>query len=433
MADTPSVRATILLVLVGVFVAVAGWQLWRQRTPEPVFPSAALSEVRHLSDYHPPLAGTLGDSAVYVFDSGAPGSTMLVLGGTHPNEPAAAMSAILLTENLEVTSGKVLILTHANAAAFTHCDSQEAMQRRYVIETPTGPRWFRVGSRLTNPVAQWPDPTLFISSPGAFWEEHTAAFPEDAEGNPGPGGMVLAGGDGRNLNRCYPGLPDGTLTEQVAFAITTLILVEQVDLAIDLHEAAPEYPTINVIVAHQRAEMVALGAELLLDMDGIRIATDTSVLTLRGLSHREWGDATPALACLMETACPSMGRLKGRTSPAQIVAGKDPSYRRAQLIQDRLNRRLEERPSSDGGNSEAARRILQVEIPAEGIPLSTRVGRHLSGVLRLAESYNDETGRPAIGLRNVPVLDDLRSAGIGAFLCGPQGEPPQAEGSGACG
>jgi hypothetical protein len=430
MAARSTIRAHVLLGLTGLVILLAGGRFWRQREPEPVFPSTGLTEMRSLSDYHAPLQGTLGDTGVYEFDSGSAGGTLLVLGGTHANESAGCMAAILLVENLRVTSGRVLVITHANAAGFTHCDSQEAMLQRYTVDTPSGPRWFRVGSRYTNPVAQWPDPTIFINPPGSFWEDHKEAFPEDAEDNPGPGGDTLAGVDSRNLNRCYPGESDGTLTEQVAFAITSLILEEKVDLAVDLHEAAPEYPTVNVIVAHQRAEMVALGAELLLDMDGIRIVTDTSVLGLRGLSHREWGDATPALACLMETACPSMGRFKGRTNPAQIVEGKDPCYRRAQLIQDRLNERLARRRDRQGdsseGTGERARRIVQVEFPEDGIPLAERVGRHLTGVLRLVESFNEETGERAIGLANVPTIDDLLEGGVGAYLHGPRGEMPEA-------
>jgi hypothetical protein len=431
MAARSTIRAHVLLALTCLVVLLAGRRFWRQREAEPVFPSTALTEIRSLSDYHAPLRGTLGDTSVYIFDGDNPGGTLLVLGGTHANEPAGFLAAILLVENLRVTTGRVVVITHANAAGFTHCDSQEAMLQRYTIDTPSGPRWFRVGSRYTNPVAQWPDPTIFINPRGSFWDEHTKAFPEDADRNPGPGGNTLAGVDSRNLNRCYPGVRDGTLTEQVAFAVTSLILEEKVDLAVDLHEAAPEYPTVNVIVAHQRAETVALGAELLLDMDGIRIVTDTSVLGLRGLSHREWGDATQALACLMETACPSMGRLKGRTRPAQIVEGKDPCYRRAQLIQDRLNERLARRRERLGddreGTRERARRIVQVEIPEGGIPLAERVGRHLTGVTRLVESFNDETGEPTIGLANVPTIDDLSEGGVGAYLHGPQGEPPASD------
>lgn len=435
MGLKPTIRAHIILVLVGLVIILSGSRFLRQRQVEPIFPSSALTETRMLSEYHGSLAGTLGDTKAYFFDSGEPGGTLLVLGGTHANESAGAMAAVLLVENVQVSSGRVIVIPHANASGFTHCDSQEAMLQRYAIETPAGPRWFRVGSRFTNPVAQWPDPTLFISSPGPFWEDHKKAFPGDVEGNPGPGGSILAGADGRNLNRCYPGLPDGTLTEQIAFAMTTLILRENVDLAIDLHEAAPEYPTINVIVAHQRAEMVALGAELLLDEEGMRIATDTSVISLRGLSHREWGDATQAMACLMESACPSMGRFKGRTDPAQIVAGRDGGYIRAQRIQDQLNAKLAQRRENlaegEKGSVERARRIVQVEIPEEGIPLSTRAGRHLSGIVRLAESFNYETDGDPIGLTNVPTLAELQSNEIAAYLHGPNGEPPQAQGSGA--
>lgn len=435
MKSVRTLRAHLILALTCGFVLLSGQRLWRQRQSEPVFPSPAVTEVRRLSDYHADLRGTLGDTNVYVFDSGRPGGTLLVVGGTHANESAGYLAAIVLAENLRVASGRILVITHANAAAFTHCDSQEAMLQRFEISTSAGARWFRVGSRYTNPVAQWPDPTIYINPRGSFWEGHQTDFPDDAAGNLGPGGNTLAGVDSRNLNRCYPGVRQGTLTERVAFAITSLIIEEHVDLAIDLHEAAPEYPTVNVIVAHQRAELVALAAELMLDGDGIKIATDTSVVNLRGLSHREWGDASSVLACLMETACPSMGRLKGRTRPAQIIDGKDACYRRAQIIQDRLNAQLSRRRDAAGESegAERVRRIVQVPFPAEGIPLETRVGRHLNGIIRLVEAFNDEMGDRAIGLFQVPTIDDLRKQGVGAYLHGPQGEPPGATDSGAQG
>jgi predicted deacylase len=40
--------------------------------------------------------------------------------------------------------------------------------------------------------------------------------------------------DGKNLNRCYPGRPDGTLSERIAHAITTEV-IEQSDYVLDLH------------------------------------------------------------------------------------------------------------------------------------------------------------------------------------------------------
>ena len=36
-------------------------------------------------------------------------------------------------------------------------------------------------------------------------------------------GQKLSGSETRNLNRAYPGRPDGTFTEKVAYAITSLI------------------------------------------------------------------------------------------------------------------------------------------------------------------------------------------------------------------
>src|ERR1035437_10155183 len=40
--------------------------------------------------------------------------------------------------------------------------------------------------------------------------------------------------DGKNLNRVYPGRPDGTVSERIAFAITTEV-IEKADYVLDLH------------------------------------------------------------------------------------------------------------------------------------------------------------------------------------------------------
>ncbi|HAZ20721.1 MAG TPA: succinylglutamate desuccinylase, partial [Clostridiales bacterium] len=54
-------------------------------------------------------------------------------------------------------------------------------------------------------------------------------------------GQQLSGSETRNLNRCYPGRPDGNLMEKTAYAIVQLIKNEGVDLTFDLHESSPEY------------------------------------------------------------------------------------------------------------------------------------------------------------------------------------------------
>src|SRR6266540_5285312 len=40
--------------------------------------------------------------------------------------------------------------------------------------------------------------------------------------------------DGKNLNRVYPGKPDGTVSERIAFAITNQV-IERADYLVDLH------------------------------------------------------------------------------------------------------------------------------------------------------------------------------------------------------
>ena len=130
-------------------------------------------------------------------------------------------------------------------------------------------RAFRYGSRLTNPLDQWPDPEVYV---------HKAS------------GQFLAGAEARNLNRAFPGSPRGTLTEQVAYAITQLIKKEAVDLVHDMHEASPEYPVVNALVSHQRAMPLASYAVVDLMIEGIDLQLEESPLNLRGLSHRELGD-----------------------------------------------------------------------------------------------------------------------------------------------
>ena len=105
-----------------------------------------------------------------------------------------------------------------------------------------------------------------------------------------------SGNQTRNMNRAYPGRADGNFTERCAYAVTELVRREQVDLVIDLHEASPEYPVINTIVAHERAMPLAVAVAMNLELRGIKIGLEASPANLRGLSHRELGDHTPALA-----------------------------------------------------------------------------------------------------------------------------------------
>ncbi len=378
MTDTPGGRFALrpgsLAVLVFAIAAAAAVTpgFSRMHRDDVIVRGPGVSRVLPLSTYHPKLAGTEGDTAVYELRGSAPGGTVLVLGGTHADEPAGYVAAVLLVERARVEAGRLLVVPRANRSGFTHNYPQEGHPASFEIEVQGGVRRFTYGARATNPVHQWPDPQVYTLAGS---------------------GQTLSGSETRNLNRAYPGKPNGSLTEQVAFAITTLIRRESVALALDLHEASPEYPVVNTIVAHQRAVDLAAIANMTLEGQGITIGLEPSPENLHGLSHREWGDATPALSVLMETTNPAQGRLRGRTDASVVVDGRDRFYTLA-----------------------SARGRLSVPFPAEGWPLSVRVGRHLAGTQALIAALGDVSPGSAVTLTGVPDYSDIVKGGLGSFL-----------------
>jgi len=192
-----SASVLFFLGLTALIAVLAGRDFLSMHRDDPIFPSPGLTARRLLSDYFPPLQGTPGDTAVFVFEGPEKGGRVLILGGTHPNEPAGYVGAVLIIENIRVSAGTIIVIPRANASGFTHSDPQEGSPQRFTLETPSGRRSFRLGSRVTNPVHQWPDPAIYVN----------------------PGGQELAGVEARNLNRAYPGRAGGNLTERVAFAV----------------------------------------------------------------------------------------------------------------------------------------------------------------------------------------------------------------------
>jgi hypothetical protein len=364
--------AGIFMALTAAAVFFAGERFLSMHRDEPIYPGAGLSEKKPLSAYLPTLAGTHGDTDVYFFRGAETGGTLLILGGTHPNEPAGYVTAIVLAENIRVSRGTVILVPRANHSGFSHSDPQEGNPQRFFIPLPGGgTRYFRLGSRLTNPVDQWPDPAVYVN----------------------PAGQELSGNEVRNLNRCYPGREKGYLTEKIAFAIMELIRRERVDIGIDLHESAPEYPVINAIVFHENSSELAAMAALELQAEGIEIRLEASPVNLRGLSHREWGDRAGIKAILLETPNASHGRLKGQPSSSLIVDGRDKFYARA----SRLGR-------------------LFVPYGEEGIPLAQRVARHLAAVEAIVHGLGDLEPDRSIAIENVPPFAQVQAKGLGAFL-----------------
>jgi hypothetical protein len=335
-----------------------------------------LTRVFRLSDINPHLEGTGGDTDVYLYESGNAGGSLLVLGGTHASEIASPLTVILMVENLQVEVGRVFLIPHANASAASHNEPQEAHPQHVVFETAGGPRAFRFGARFTNPVHQWPDPEVYVQPLS---------------------GATLAGIETRNLNRAYPGIADGSLTERVAWAITELIRREDIDLAFDLHESSPEYPVVNAIVSSEASQDIASIATVSLQIDGLNFTLEPSPYGLRGLSHREWTDHTNTRPILLETANPVMGRLRGRTDADLAIVGKDERYVAA-----------------------ARNGLLYVPFDSEGIPIEHRIGRHLAAIAAIVDAYNGLVPDRSIVIGGLPNLEALMENGLGRHLASPR-------------
>ena len=366
--------ALIIMTFVVALVTYLGIIFSSQKVSEPIYPGPGVTDVYMLSHWYPELEGTSGDTEVYVLDSGVEGASMLVLGGTHPNEPSGFISAVMLIEWCEPEEGVLYVIPRANNSAFTCTDPLEAAPLKFYIETGNGERWFRFGSRATNPIDQWPDSEIYV---------HATS------------GQKLSGSEIRNLNRAYPGRTDGTFTEKVTYGITKLIQEEGISITVDLHEASPEYTTVNAIVAHEDAVGLANMTLWMVEED-FSISIEQSPKNLHGLTHRELGDYTDTLALLMETANPSQGRLHGKIDEELVVSGKDKFYKRA----------------SEYG-------ALTVPYSEDGISITERCARHIISLVNMCEMYDGDDGFISLGY-DMPTYDEIINNGIGYYLADPE-------------
>lgn len=293
-------RGCILGLVLVLTVTIVGVAFAQGPVLHDIRPGYGVTQIGWLSDYHAPLQGTRADSRVYYFDSGNPGPTVVILGGTHPNEIAGTAAATLIIEKAVVTEGRMIVIPYANSSAASNLDERRPSIPTWSVNTPSGQRIFPYGDRRTRIEDQGPDPEIYIHYPT---------------------GLELVGEEARNLNRAHPGKADGTLTQQLAYAFYRILVDENADIAIDMHEAGVDSRLANMLIANPKNLELAVLAVVELEFQGIVMSVEHSSEEFRGLSHREWGDHTKAAAYLIETPNP------GQTASiidADVV--NDPKY-----------------------------------------------------------------------------------------------------------
>lgn len=376
------IRKLVLSAAGLVLVVLSGMSFYQSRhLKEPVVLGNGVTQVEKLSKYFAPIGGTANDCNIYVLEGKEPGATLCILGGTHPEEPAGRLAAWIFTENAVMQKGRLIVVLSANRSATTVTRLGGAYPPDFTIPSAWGGQTFRLGDRWSNPLDQWPDPEVFIHYPS---------------------GQYLAYMDSRNLNRCWPGRPNGSLTEKTTYALLEMIRKEKVDIVIDLHEAELQYPVISTIVAHEKGqELAAIVSMTLTDMEGFKMGMEFSPKNLHGLSHREIGDFSDAISLLFEAPEPFLDATRGKTTTEQLLTGKDDFVVKA-----------------------GKHGLLFEKIDEKGWPIDVRVGRHTSAVLQTMASWNEVHPERLLVCDNIPRYAEVIEKGIGSFLFNPAQAKP---------
>lgn len=369
--------ALVAWIVILVFAGIAFAQ--HRQYKETVVLGTGVTELKTLGDYYDPIKGTVNDCNIYILDSGVPGGTLLVMAAVHAEEPGTNLAAELLVENAQLEAGRMLVAIHQNRSASTVTRPGDAYPQFYTIETDWGEKKFRMGDRWANPLDSWPDPEAYVHYPS---------------------GQLLAYMDVRNMNRTWPGRPNGSLAEQTSYAFMQLIETEGVDLTIDLHEAELEYPIIGTIVAHQGATDVAAMTSMILTAGEFDIGMEISPFALHGLSHREIGDYSNSPCLLIETPEPFLDRVRGITDEALLLTGKDEFVMKA----------------GEHG-------LLYWPIDETGWPIDVRVARHVRTIEKVSEMWTQFHPDTPVSISALPTYQEMVDNGIGHYFLDPNGVP----------
>ena len=112
---------SIILVVAAIITIISGVEYRSFSKYDVYFFTGKTTEIQKLSDYSPNIKDTVGDSDIYVIkgpevvegkESECP--SILLLGGTHPNEPAGQIAAVTFLENLVVKGNTIVYIYNRN-------------------------------------------------------------------------------------------------------------------------------------------------------------------------------------------------------------------------------------------------------------------------------------------------------------------------------
>jgi len=379
MKNKQLIQNMIVLLVVAVLCVVAGGAFLDQQQQDVLYTdNPNITKVIKLSDYNPNLKGTINDVDIYVFDSGIPGGKALIYGGTHPNEVGSMLNAVVYLENVKCEAGTLYVMVHANNSGYTHTQPLRGQIGKMTFTLTDGTvREFRVGTRLTNPVHQWPDPNYHLNT-----SQRELKHDEVAEV--------------RNLNRNHPGLEDGYLTEMTCYAIYNFINTEGIDFILDGHEAGAESTNlVNTLVVHENAVPLGSSAVMNCVINDIPLKMEFSGKTSYGLSHRGLGDNTNALCTLFETCNPVMGGYHDKITEELFKDGISPNYlamHRAGMFGDAY------------------------EFTEEGWPIEKRTAYHMSISMELINCFSEMYPDKPLRVSGLPDANDMINNGLESIL-----------------
>jgi len=377
MSGTINKFKIFLAIIFVIFLLSGGIPLRQHRSFKvDIVCGPGVTEIKKLSDFFPPLKGSMADTNVFVLQGKEPGGKVLVMGDTHANEPESLLSVLIMIENAVVEKGTVFLIPFFNHSASLNTRPGEGYPLYFSVTARWGKKTFRMGNRDASPLDQWPDPDVYIH------------YPEK---------QLLSYLDIRNTNRTWPGRKNGLPMEQVTYAAMELLRQERVELALDLHGAETMFPVTNCIVAPEKSMRIATLASLTVkSMEGFENHLESSPEKFRGLSHREIGDYSDTLPFLLEAPIPFLDQPTGPKTEKLFLDGQDEF-----LL------------------SLAKEKKLFVPYDESGWPLEKRVGQHLSVSLEIIRQYSRKFAERSITIKNVPRYGEVIKNGVGFYFHNP--------------